>query len=115
MRKSKALREFKAEDSTVRVIMLSLKKAAAGTNLVAASHVILVDPVFGSKKEAQVLTDLSLFFASVIRAKVNFGLLVHCDFNQLNFVLGLNLSDHVIRPPRPRLLLALIARGRPNL
>eukprot|EP01128_Nolandella_sp_AFSM9_P010099 TRINITY_DN692_c0_g2_i1.p1 TRINITY_DN692_c0_g2~~TRINITY_DN692_c0_g2_i1.p1 ORF type:complete len:1230 (-),score=332.21 TRINITY_DN692_c0_g2_i1:54-3488(-) len=51
MRKNKALRQFKGDSST-RVIMLSLAKAASGTNLMAASHVILLDPVFGTKKEA---------------------------------------------------------------
>ena len=35
-----------------RVIMLSLEHAASGTNLVEASHVILIDPVAGSKEEA---------------------------------------------------------------
>ena len=40
--KAKALREFKAEGSDVRVIMLSLDKAASGTNLVEASHIILI-------------------------------------------------------------------------
>lgn len=32
--------------------MLSLEHAASGTNLVEASHVILIDPVAGSKEEA---------------------------------------------------------------
>ena len=32
--------------------MLSLQNAASGTNLVEATHVVLIDPVAGSKEEA---------------------------------------------------------------
>lgn len=41
-RKNKALQSFKAANSKVKVILLSLEKAASGTNLVEASHVILM-------------------------------------------------------------------------
>lgn len=69
-RKTKAITNFK-KDTDVRVIILSLQSAASGTNLMEASHVILlgtyswdmtscsarscfvVDPVSGTKKEAQ--------------------------------------------------------------
>eukprot|EP00026_Physarum_polycephalum_P002152 Phypoly_transcript_02157.p1 GENE.Phypoly_transcript_02157~~Phypoly_transcript_02157.p1 ORF type:complete len:976 (+),score=126.80 Phypoly_transcript_02157:57-2930(+) len=53
MRKNKALNSFKATDSQVKVIMLSLENAASGTNLFEASHVLLMDPITGTKKEAQ--------------------------------------------------------------
>ncbi len=33
--------------------MLSLDKAAAGANLMEATHVVLLDPMTGTKKEAQ--------------------------------------------------------------
>ena len=33
--------------------MLSLDKAAAGSNLMEATHVVLLDPMVGTKKEAQ--------------------------------------------------------------
>eukprot|EP00029_Vermamoeba_vermiformis_P008169 TRINITY_DN3745_c0_g1_i1.p1 TRINITY_DN3745_c0_g1~~TRINITY_DN3745_c0_g1_i1.p1 ORF type:complete len:745 (+),score=238.36 TRINITY_DN3745_c0_g1_i1:326-2236(+) len=52
-RKNKALQSFKAANSKVKVILLSLEKAASGTNLVEASHVILMDPMSGSKTEVQ--------------------------------------------------------------
>ena len=42
MKKDKALKAFKAANSEVRVIMLSIEKAASGTNLVEASHVVLM-------------------------------------------------------------------------
>eukprot|EP00029_Vermamoeba_vermiformis_P008910 TRINITY_DN4297_c0_g2_i1.p1 TRINITY_DN4297_c0_g2~~TRINITY_DN4297_c0_g2_i1.p1 ORF type:complete len:610 (-),score=224.30 TRINITY_DN4297_c0_g2_i1:18-1847(-) len=51
-RKTKAITNFK-KDTDVRVIILSLQSAASGTNLMEASHVILLDPVSGTKKEAQ--------------------------------------------------------------
>jgi len=47
------LDSFTADDSDIRVIMLSLSKSASGTNLMIASHIILVDPMSGSKEEAQ--------------------------------------------------------------
>jgi SNF2 family DNA or RNA helicase len=37
---------------SARVLMLSLESAASGTNLTEASHVILVDPVAGTKSHA---------------------------------------------------------------
>eukprot|EP00026_Physarum_polycephalum_P001180 Phypoly_transcript_01181.p1 GENE.Phypoly_transcript_01181~~Phypoly_transcript_01181.p1 ORF type:complete len:926 (+),score=269.55 Phypoly_transcript_01181:822-3599(+) len=53
LRRNKALKAFKSEDSTIRVILLSLENAASGTNLMEASHIILLDPVTGTRKEAQ--------------------------------------------------------------
>jgi SNF2 family DNA or RNA helicase len=41
-RKTKALDKFKDSESEVKVILLSLSKAASGTNLIEASHVILM-------------------------------------------------------------------------
>jgi len=46
-RKVKALTEFNSGD--IRVLMLSLKNSASGTNLQKADHVILLDVVAGSK------------------------------------------------------------------
>jgi len=51
--RNKALDAFKRKGATVRVLMLGLKTAASGSNLIEASHVILLDPVMGNKKEAQ--------------------------------------------------------------
>eukprot|EP00029_Vermamoeba_vermiformis_P009184 TRINITY_DN4500_c0_g1_i2.p1 TRINITY_DN4500_c0_g1~~TRINITY_DN4500_c0_g1_i2.p1 ORF type:complete len:980 (+),score=214.26 TRINITY_DN4500_c0_g1_i2:150-3089(+) len=51
--KTKAIESFKNAEEDVKVIMLSLDKTAAGTNLIAATHIILLDPVRGTKKEAQ--------------------------------------------------------------
>jgi len=45
--RDKAIREFSSKDE-IRVIMLSSESAASGTNLTAASTVILLDPVYGS-------------------------------------------------------------------
>jgi SNF2 family DNA or RNA helicase len=41
-RKTKALQKFKGDESEVKVILLSLSKAASGTNLIEASHVLLM-------------------------------------------------------------------------
>lgn len=45
----KAIREFSSDDS-IKVIMLSSKNAASGTNLTKAKRIILLDPVYGSYK-----------------------------------------------------------------
>ena len=50
-RRNKALRQFYTQ-SDIRVIMLSLGDAASGTNLQQASHVVLMDPIAGTKEEA---------------------------------------------------------------
>lgn len=45
--RDKAIRDFTSKDD-IQVIMLSSESAASGTNLTAASQVILLDPVYGS-------------------------------------------------------------------
>jgi len=54
--RNNAINQFKDKDwALVRVMTLSLDKAASGTNLMEASHVILLDPVQGSRTEAQAI------------------------------------------------------------
>ena len=51
--RNRVLKTFKSnEPDAPRVLMLSLESAASGTNLVEASHVVLVDPVAGTKSHA---------------------------------------------------------------
>lgn len=45
--RDKAIRRFN-DDKTMRVIMLSSKSAASGTNLTKASDVIFLDPIYGN-------------------------------------------------------------------
>jgi hypothetical protein len=70
MQRNKAIRNFYSQDN-IRVIMLSLENAASGTNLTqgqlvlfvfcaltlhcvcAASHIVLIDPIAGTREEAQ--------------------------------------------------------------
>eukprot|EP01094_Clydonella_sp_ATCC50884_P027353 TRINITY_DN7826_c0_g1_i1.p1 TRINITY_DN7826_c0_g1~~TRINITY_DN7826_c0_g1_i1.p1 ORF type:complete len:1090 (-),score=130.01 TRINITY_DN7826_c0_g1_i1:1428-4697(-) len=50
----KAIDRFNAKGpGSARVILLSLTHSASGTHLVSASHIVLVDPVTGTKDEAQ--------------------------------------------------------------
>ena len=58
--KNKALREFRQEGSKTRVMLLSTDKNAAGTNLIEASHVVLLDPVKGSASEATAMEDQAI-------------------------------------------------------
>ncbi len=51
--KTKILQQFKEENSPIKVILLSLEKAASGTNLVEATHVVLLDPMSGTVEEAR--------------------------------------------------------------
>ncbi len=50
---SRALKQFKT-DANVKVIFLTLDRTASGTNLVEASHVVLLDPLETSYEEVQV-------------------------------------------------------------
>ena len=49
--KSKKLKQFKEEN--VKVLLMSLGNSAAGTNLIEANYVVLVDPMQGSVEEAR--------------------------------------------------------------
>jgi SNF2 family DNA or RNA helicase len=52
--KTNCITSFKEKES-VRVLMLSLKNAASGTNLIEATHIIFLDAVSGTKLEAQAI------------------------------------------------------------
>jgi hypothetical protein len=56
LQRNKALNAFKAEDSKIRVILLSLENAASGTNLIEASHIILM----GNSPTSSLVSLLSL-------------------------------------------------------
>jgi SNF2 family DNA or RNA helicase len=45
VRKTKALRAFRKDGSNARILLLNTSHSASGTNLVEATHVILLDPV----------------------------------------------------------------------
>jgi SNF2 family DNA or RNA helicase len=51
MCKTKALRDFRAAQSKTRVMLLNSSANAAGTNLIEATHVLLVDPAEGKATE----------------------------------------------------------------
>ena len=50
-----AFKKGKKDKDIVRVIMLSLENAASGINLTEATHIILIDPIAGSKEEADAI------------------------------------------------------------
>jgi len=58
--RNNAIGAFKSSDSKVQVILLSLDNAASGTNLMEATHVILVDPAAGTKQEAEAIEDQAI-------------------------------------------------------
>ena len=51
IQKTKKLAQFKEEN--VKVLLMSLGNSAAGTNLIEANYVVLVDPMQGSVEEAR--------------------------------------------------------------
>jgi len=53
--REKSITAFKT--GTVQILMISLENAASGTNLIEATHVILLDPVQGTKKESKAIED----------------------------------------------------------
>ena len=50
-----AFKKGKKGKDIVRVIMLSLENAASGINLTEATHIILMDPISGSREEAEAI------------------------------------------------------------
>jgi SNF2 family DNA or RNA helicase len=46
MRREKALKSFKADESEIKVILISLRTAASGSNLIQATHIILMGILF---------------------------------------------------------------------
>lgn len=50
--RTKAIRAF-YDQSEIRIIMLSLENSASGTNLQEATHVMLLDPIGGTKEEQE--------------------------------------------------------------
>jgi SNF2 family DNA or RNA helicase len=57
--RNKAIDTFK-KSKKIRIIMLSLKNAASGINLTEATHVILMDPIAGSKEEAYAIENQAI-------------------------------------------------------
>lgn len=57
--KKKAIKDF-TEDKDTNVILLSSKNAASGTNLTAANKIILVEPIYGTKKYRQDIENQSI-------------------------------------------------------
>lgn len=54
--RTKKLQAFSSDDpESPRILMLSLRNSASGTQLEAASHVLLLDPVVGTREEAQAI------------------------------------------------------------
>lgn len=49
--RNSSINKFKEDDNNMRVIMLSLKNAASGTNLIEATHIFFVEPIDASKEE----------------------------------------------------------------
>jgi len=57
--KKKAIKNF-IEDPSLNIILLSSKNAASGTNLTAANKIILVEPIYGTKKYRQDIENQSI-------------------------------------------------------
>jgi len=57
--RNKAIKTFK-EGNNIKTIILSLKNAAAGINLIEATHIIMIDPIYGSKEEIRAIESQAL-------------------------------------------------------
>lgn len=56
---SKSIKTFK-EDTNVRVLLLSLESCSSGSNLTEASHVFLVDAVYGDREQALAIEEQAI-------------------------------------------------------
>lgn len=57
--RNKAIKTFK-EGKHIKTIILSLQNAAAGINLIEGTHIILIDPISGSKEEIKAIESQAL-------------------------------------------------------
>ena len=71
--RNSAIHKFKAgktnEGNDNKVIMLSLKNAASGTNLTESTHILFVEPINASKEECRAIEDQAIARACRIGQK----------------------------------------------
>lgn len=57
--RNKAIKTFK-QGENIKTIILSLKNAAAGINLIEGTHIIMIDPITGSDEEIKAIESQAL-------------------------------------------------------
>ncbi len=67
--RTSSINKFKKDDNDMRVIMLSLKNSASGTNLTEASHIFFVEPIDAEKEEINTIESQAIARACRIGQK----------------------------------------------
>jgi SNF2 family DNA or RNA helicase len=92
-KRNKAIKTFK-EGKNIKTIILSLKNAAAGINLIEGTHIILIDPISGKKQEIKAIESQALGRVrrigknneiKIIRLIIK-DTIEHCIYNKVNSI-----------------------------
>eukprot|EP01118_Nematostelium_gracile_P004272 TRINITY_DN15002_c0_g1_i1.p1 TRINITY_DN15002_c0_g1~~TRINITY_DN15002_c0_g1_i1.p1 ORF type:complete len:192 (+),score=48.47 TRINITY_DN15002_c0_g1_i1:37-612(+) len=125
--RNKAIDKFKTEEN-IRVIMLSLEHAASGINLIEATHIILMDPVAGTKEEASAIesqavgrahrqgqTKQVIVVRMIIKNTIEYEYYLRNTQNSTRLLDTFNVNQETPSMVRTRSVPTLLANTPPNL
>ena len=114
-----AIRKFKAgksnEGADNKVIMLSLKNAASGTNLTEATHIFFVEPINASKEESRAIEGQAIARACRVGQKQKIMLMrvlientIEEEIYRRNYnkdvVVSFEEQDYMVEPAKPKVV-----------
>ena len=117
--RNSAIRKFKAgknnEGSDNKVIMLSLKNAASGTNLTEATHIFFVEPINASKEECRAIEGQAIARACRVGQKQKIMLMrilieksIEEEIYRRNYnkdvVVSFEEQDYLVEPFKPKVV-----------
>lgn len=117
--RNSAIRKFKAgktnDGSDNKVIMLSLKNAASGTNLTEATHIFFVEPINASKEECRAIEGQAIARACRVGQKQKIMLMrilidksIEEEIYRKNYnkdvVVSFEEQDYLVEPLKPKVV-----------
>ncbi len=117
--RTSAIRKFKAgktnDGSDNKVIMLSLKNAASGTNLTEATHIFFVEPINASSEESRAIEGQAIARACRVGQKQKIMLMrilieksIEEEIYRKNYnkdvVVSFEEQDFMVEPPKPKIV-----------
>lgn len=116
--RNSAIRKFKAGKTTEgndnKVIMLSLKNAASGTNLTEATHIFFIEPINASREECRAIEGQAIARACRVGQKQKIMLLrvliektieeeIYRSCYNKEVSVSFEEQDYFIEPPKPKI------------
>jgi SNF2 family DNA or RNA helicase len=117
--RNSAIRKFKAgktaEGSDNKVIMLSLKNAASGTNLTEATHIFFVEPINASREESRAIEGQAIARACRVGQKQKIMLMrilidksIEEEIYRKNYnkdvVVSFEEQEYIVEPPKTKVV-----------